>query len=185
MRKKKTKDSLYKQILCDEKTDIGKARRFRNTFRFIDDLLAINDDGEFEKCIKEIYPSELELKKEHGDDSVTFLDLQIDLKEKRFVTSLFDKRDSFPFSIVRMPFKCSNIPSKIFYSSIGAEILRISRTSMTLEAFVSSSKSLLNRMLRQGANSKRIGRTLRKMYNKHIVLRNFGENVKIFLSNVL
>jgi len=47
---------------------------------------------------------------------------------------------------------------------------------MTLEAFVSSSKSLLNRMRRQGVNSKRIGRTLRKMYNKHSVLQNFGEN---------
>jgi len=168
-----------------KKTDVVKARQFRNTFRFIDDLLAINDNGEFEKCFREIYPPELELKKEHGNHSVTFLDLQIDLKDRRFVTLLFDKRDSFPFSIVRMPFKCSNIPGKIFYSSIGAEILRISRTSMTLESFVSSSKSILNRMRKQGAESNKIGRILRKIYNKHTVLHKFGDTVKIFLTNIM
>jgi len=29
------------------------------------------DNGEFEKCLKEIYPFELELKQENGDDSLT------------------------------------------------------------------------------------------------------------------
>jgi len=65
------------------KADHAKSRRFRNTFRFIDDLLAINDNGEFEKCFIEIYLSELELKK-NGNDSVAFLDLQIDIKRKIF-----------------------------------------------------------------------------------------------------
>ena len=37
--------------------------KFGNIFRFIDDLNAINDNGEFEKNIKNIYPEELELKK--------------------------------------------------------------------------------------------------------------------------
>ena len=39
--------------------DIFTARKFRHTFRFIDDLLAVNDDGEFESCFKDIYPKEL------------------------------------------------------------------------------------------------------------------------------
>ena len=116
-----------------KKNDIFTARKFRHTFRFIDNLLAINDDGEFENCFSDIYPKELELKKEHGGDSVSFLDLSISIKGRSFVTSLYDKRDNFPFSIVRMPYKSSNIPSKIFYSSIGAEILRIGRASTTLK----------------------------------------------------
>ena len=32
------------------------ARKFSHTFRFIDDLLAINDQGLFEKYFKEVYP---------------------------------------------------------------------------------------------------------------------------------
>jgi len=42
-----------------------------------------------------------------------------------------------------MPLKCSNIPSKILYSSIGAEILRTTQTSITLAAFESLSNFFL------------------------------------------
>ena len=41
------------------------ARKFGNVFRFIDDLIAINDGNEFENHYNEIYPSELILKKEN------------------------------------------------------------------------------------------------------------------------
>ena len=37
-----------------KKTDVRMARRFANTFRVIDDLIVLNDDGEFEKGFKEI-----------------------------------------------------------------------------------------------------------------------------------
>ena len=126
--------------------DIFTARKFRHTFRFIDDLLAINDDGEFENCFTDIYPKELELKKEHGGDNVSFLDLNISIKGRSFETSLYEKRDSFPFSIVRMPYKSSNMPSKIFYSTIGAEVLRLGRASSTPDKFVVSCKTVIERM---------------------------------------
>ena len=126
----------YNYVKETKKTDLFKARRFRHTFRFKDDLLAINDGGEFESCFKDIQPPELELKKEHGGESVSFLDLKINIKGQMFDTSLFDKRDDFPFDIVRMPYKSSNIPSKIFYSSLGAKILRIGRATMSTTAFI-------------------------------------------------
>ena len=37
-------------------------KRFENTFRFFDDLIVLNDGGEFERSFKETYPSELEPK---------------------------------------------------------------------------------------------------------------------------
>ena len=130
-----------------KKSDIFVARKFRHTFRFIDDLVAINDDGELEKCQSDIYPSELELKKEHGDNNVSFLDLSIDIKGRFFETSLYDKRDSFPFSIVRMPYKCSNMPSKIFKATIGGEILRIGRASSSKVSFFGSARIVLERVM--------------------------------------
>ena len=42
---------------------------------------------------------------------------------------LYDKRNSFPFSIVRLPFSSSNIPPAIFYNCVGAEVIRIGRVS--------------------------------------------------------
>ena len=164
-----------------KKKDLFTARKFRNTFRFIDDLLAINDDGEFQRSFKDIYPPELELKKEHGGDSVSFLDIKISISGRSFETSLFDKRDSFPFSIVRMPYKCSNMPSKIFYSTIGAEILRIGRISSSSELFVSSAKPLVQRMLRQGANFKMISRTLKRIYGRHQELKKLAINATEFV----
>ena len=85
------------QYVCDlKKQNLRLACRFSNTFRYIDDLCAIND----------IYPRELELKKENSiGSSATFLDLSIEINEGKFSTHIYDKRDSFPFSITRMPYK--------------------------------------------------------------------------------
>ena len=64
--------------------DLFIAKKFRHTFRFIDDLLAINDDAEFERCFTNIYPPELELKKEHSGNSVSFLDLSVSINGRSF-----------------------------------------------------------------------------------------------------
>lgn len=47
-------------------------------FRFIDDLAAIDNGGEFEKVYRETYPPELELKRENiSKNEAYFLDLDI------------------------------------------------------------------------------------------------------------
>ena len=40
-----------------KKTDLSTARKILHTFRFIDDLNAVNDSGEFEKHVVSIYPA--------------------------------------------------------------------------------------------------------------------------------
>ena len=85
---------------------------------------SLNDHRKFERSIAKIYPPELACKRENdGKLDATFLDLEaaIILEEGRFSYHLFDKRDDFNFFIVRFPYACSNIPSKIFLSTIGAE----------------------------------------------------------------
>lgn len=151
-----------------QKRDIRRARRFANTFRFIDDLSALNDGGEFERCFKEIYPIELELGRENEiDQCASFLDLDIHIENNKFVVGLFDKRDGFPFSIVRMPFCSSNIPSSIFYASVGAEILRIARATSNIDTFLLSTRTLISRMIKQGANRGRTTNTLLKTFGRH------------------
>ena len=169
-----------------KKTDIRRARRFANTFRFIDDLTALNDGGEFERSFREIYPPELELKKENVDYSEgSFLDLQIKIINNRFSTSLYDKRDGFPFSIVRMPFLCSNIPSNMFYSAFGAEILRIARTTNNFNDFKISSKILLNRALKQGGDIRNLKRVLCKYFGRHFeVFRKFSDTSIAFINSL-
>ena len=55
------------------------------------------------------------------------INLDIKIKDGKFQFGFFDKRGSFPFSIVRMPDMTINVPSSIVYSVIVAESLRIAR----------------------------------------------------------
>ena len=58
------------------------AKRFGHVYRLTDNLIVMNNNKEFDKSFKEIYPEELELKKENPNDNVaTFLDLNITMKE--------------------------------------------------------------------------------------------------------
>ena len=165
-----------------KKVNLQKARKFCNTFRFIDDLLTINDNNEFLQSIHEIYPAELQLNLEHSGENVSFLDLSITKSNGQLSMKLFDKRDEFPFSIVRMPFSSSNMPRSMFYGSIGAEILRIGRVSSSLDNFISSSKVLISRSIKQGANILYLKKTLKKIYGRHDVLKLFSENASDFVS---
>ena len=76
---------------------------------------------------------------------------------------LFDKRDNFGFDIVRMPFYCFNVPSKMFYESIGAESLKSSRGTSKIEDLSRNCKQLLSQMLKRNRQMRRIKVYLLKM----------------------
>ena len=79
----------------------------------------LNKGGEFERGFWEIYPPELEDKKEKDMNIEHFLlDVGIKTNDDRFSINLYEKRH-FTFSIVRMTYLRSNIPSKMFYSAFG------------------------------------------------------------------
>ena len=132
-----------------KKTDPAHAQKFRYIFRFIDDPISLNDADEFLNSYKQIYPPEMQLKVENLDNqSASFLDLDLKVENREFTSKLFDKRDAFQFSVVRMPYKCSNIPSKMFYSTISAEVLRICRATSRYSCFLVSVNKLLSQLLR-------------------------------------
>ena len=156
-------------IKTNKNTNFVKTKRLFNTFRFIDDLLTLNDGNEFSNIHKDIYPSELVLNKENNvNNYATFLDLNITINDNHFDYKLFDKRDAFPFKIIRFPFLSSNIPNKMFYSSISAEILRICRASSQYQPFIDACDPFLKRMLEQGANRVNVNRSLNRLLTRHL-----------------
>ena len=168
---------LFENFFLAHKGDWVKAQRklgtitvkkINNSFQFIDDLLSLNDGSTFEKHYKDIYPTELALEKENNSNSCAFfLGLYICIENGEFHTRLFDKQDNFGFDIVRMPFCCSNNPSKIFYGSIGAEFLWISRATSKIEDLSGNCKQLLNWMLKQNGQLRRVNFSLIKMIKQH------------------
>ena len=63
-----------------------------------------------------------------NEDVATFLDLNITITKGSFQLSYAIKRMDF-FPIVRLPYKCGNILSKMFCSTISTDVLRICRAT--------------------------------------------------------
>ena len=143
------------------------ARKFLHATRFIDDECNLNDSGAFSNYHHLIYPPELELKCEHEGTHATFLDLDISVVDNIFVYKLFDKRDDFPFSIIRMPDRSSNIPRFVFYGTIMSEFIRIARSTLKLGDFLPRASNLFSRMVSQGGNPQKILGQIKKSFCRH------------------
>ena len=69
---------------------------------------------------------------------------------------LYNKRYSFPISILQMLYLLSHASSKVFDALIGAGILKIGRSTTDLNNSKFSGEALLSRMINQGAKLKSI-----------------------------
>ena len=86
------------------------AKRFCNTVRYIDDLLALNNKKFEEEIVNILYPPELTLKRTtESDTTLSYLDVSISICQGKFITEVFDKRDNFNFNIVNYPPICAVI----------------------------------------------------------------------------
>ena len=113
--------SLYKK-------DYRRALALRNTFRLIDDISTLNSDGVFQELAREIYPSSLILNKENvNDNEADILDLIISLKVGKFICSVYDKRDKFKFSVVRLTPRFSNQSDNVGYCTFASQVIRFTR----------------------------------------------------------
>ena len=68
---------------------------------------------------------------------------------------------------MRFPYKSSTIPSKVFFATIGTDILRICRAASSVAQFIRISKVFLHVMLRQGADLLGVKKILIKIFNRH------------------
>jgi hypothetical protein len=89
-----------------------EARAFNFTYRYIDDLLSINN-SRFAEFLPLIYLPKLGVK-ENTDEasSASFLNVYLEFDDSgQLSTNIYDKRDDFNFKIKNVPNMCSNIIS--------------------------------------------------------------------------
>ena len=55
-------------VKAEQKLGTLNVLKINNPFRFIDDLLSLNDDSTFEKHYKGTYPTDIDLKKENNSN---------------------------------------------------------------------------------------------------------------------
>ena len=81
------------------------ASRFNFTYRYIDDVLFINNP-EFENYLGPMYPVELGIKDTtESNTSASYLNLLLSIgRDGQLHTSIYNKRDDFNFNIITFPF---------------------------------------------------------------------------------
>ena len=111
-------------------------------------------------------------------------DLDISIQDGIFVHKLFDKRDNFPFFIVRMPDLGGNIPSHVFYGSVMSEFVRIARSTLLYSDFLPVARSLFKRMLNQGGSQVKLLNQIKKALNRHSSAFNFKKSASQIIADI-
>ena len=94
------------------------ASRFNFTYRYIDDVLSINNP-DFENYQGQMYPVELVINDTTESTSfASYLDLLLSVKrDGQRHTSIFDKRHNFNFLLTNVPFPIYQLRSPLAYLS--------------------------------------------------------------------
>ena len=144
------------------------ASQFNFTYRYIDDVLSINNP-DFENYLGQMYPPELEIKDTtESNTSASYLDLLLSIgRDGQLRTSLYDKRDDFNFHITNFPFLSSNIPSSPAYGVFISQLIRYARACSSYECFILRAMRLSNKILGQGYVKERLKSSLRKFYGRY------------------
>lgn len=154
------------------KENISLARKFSNSFRYIDDLLTFNNDDLMNKYMNEIYPKELVLNKENKHDThCTFLDIDIKIHttnntKNKIHTDIYDKRDDFNFNVNNFPILSGNIHFKNTHNIIISQLLRYNKVC-NKESFIQKTKDLINKLTQQFFCKDILIKTCSSFYTKY------------------
>ena len=144
------------------------AKSFNFTYRYIDDVLSINNPS-FAQWLPSIYPPELEIKETTETTcTASFLDLHLEFDSSgKLSTKIYDKRDDFDFKIINFPYLCSNIPTSPAYGVYISQLIRYARACSNYSDFLERHKHLRTRLLSQEYEEMRLKRSLTKFFFKY------------------
>ena len=116
-----------------------------------------------------LHPSQLTVEKANtSDDLANYLDLTFIIESNnRLYAKLCDKRDDFDFHIVNFPFLLNNIPSSPSYGVYISQLIRYARCCSYYDDFGYRHKLLVNRLLSQGYEVKRLRNSFKKFYGRY------------------
>ena len=185
---------VYESSLVDKlkATAPDRARRFHLTFRYIDDVLSIDNQYwlhavEHSADNGGLYPVELKLSDTSvADDEAHFLGMHIKAVGNKLRVSVFDKRNTFPFEVMRYPHMASLIPSTIPFGVFVGQLYRGYRICSEFHDFTSYSLAVAHRLLANGCSRRRLAskyrafvRTRVRKYNvrAHTLVKQFEDEL--------
>ena len=141
---------FYESKFLDRNPIYGRLR-YRNTFRYIDDLLSVNN-RDFNFDVNTIYPDELVVSCTNNDPyrECSFLDVDIKIVDGKFVNKVYDKRRDFNFDILGLPSFTSNTPFILSYSVLCSQFCRFAWICSYGQDFIFNCQLFVNKMLFNG-----------------------------------
>lgn len=153
-----------------KRKEFDDLKKFNACFRYIDDLLCINNHQLMDDVMTEIYPKELSLTSDDAILQCHYLDLDLEIRDDKIHSKLFDKRDAFGFSIVNFPDLSGNIPNKQSYGVFVSQLIRYARSCMSVTDFIYRTKILVRRLTSQGFKPIRLRHVFEKFAAEHYEL---------------
>jgi hypothetical protein len=137
-----------------------------------------NNDELMDTYMTEIYPPELSLTTDNAVVQSDYLDLSLEIKNGKIHTSLFDKRDTFGFTIVNFPDLSGNIPARSSYGVFTSQLIRYARCCEELSDFKQRTSILIDRLVNQHFAINRLKTTFGEFAETHDeLLFKYGDRV--------
>ena len=113
---------------------------FNSTFRYLDDLLHI-DNNHFEVQVHRIDLSESQLKKTYASDTeAVFFYLNSLINNDTVSTKIYDKQGEFHFDAVNVSFLDGDVPRPPSYGVYISQLIRFARASSHINDFNNRNK---------------------------------------------
>ena len=159
-----------------------KLQQFKHCYRYIDDLLSINNT--MINDISQIYPKELTLERTNKNDYQTdFLDLNIKINDKNFYISIYDKTDDFNFTVVKYPHLSGNIHFKRSHGLISSLLLRTTVCSHFTQ-FQKRAQLITRRLIKRGFCKQLLKKQIQKFFMTHnYAVKKYRTDILTFVSS--
>ena len=137
-------------------------------FRYQDDCLVFEDNGEFSRVLMDIYPAEMEIENTNlSANTSTYLDLYISVHRGKYSYRVFDKRKEFNFKVINYPFLPSNNPKYATYGVFTSQLIRLCQVNSNIHSLKKSFKELCSQFIKQGFNKSKVINRYDSFINKY------------------
>lgn len=156
--------------------------------RYIDDVLVINNPS-FLATAKQIYDPSLVLDITHRGTECFYLDLDVRIVNGRLGVGLYNKTDSFPFTVNRFGFPCSNVALHSHSTVIFSQLIRFARIIDSADACIDTCNQMIRVYRYRGFADQFLIKVVRQFAkrNKPLLARYFypdKQNILKFVNDV-